>query len=221
MEEAARAQPGEGSAATLDAVLERTRASTVSVDLDLARSIIRQPDLSPTATPWQFAERAAADLRALIGLTRGPLKNQPLADLLQARWADLKEATATAREFAYGARLVDVDGKARLSLQTRAPKDRRFELARFFGDAIWQPGSEFGITSKSKTDRQKFQRAFAHSLLCPFDDLRRVVDVNAPTPEAIQAAANQYRVHVTVVRNQLAYRGYLPFDTIGLEGEAV
>ena len=85
---------------------------------------------------------------------------------------------------------------------------------------MWQEEAGFGIISRSKTDRQKFQRAFAHGLLCPFDDLQRVLDVNDPTPEAMQAAARRFGVNPSVVRNQLVYKGYLPFENTNEEAEA-
>jgi Zn-dependent peptidase ImmA (M78 family) len=110
--------------------------------------------------------------------------------------------------------------KSRVALQTKTPHDRRFELVRQFADAVWQRDSEFGIVSRSKSDRQKFQRAFGNSLLCPFDDLQRVVDVNDPTPETITAAARRFGVHPSVVRYQLVYKGYLPFENTNEEAEA-
>lgn len=108
----------------------------------------------------------------------------------------------------------------RLSLQTWTSHDRRFELSRVFGDAVWQGAAKFGIVSRSKSDRQKFQRAFAHSLLCPFDDLEGIIDVNDPTPESISAAARRFLVHESVVRNQLVYKGYLPFENTSEATEA-
>ncbi|TIX52674.1 MAG: hypothetical protein E5V33_28315, partial [Mesorhizobium sp.] len=61
---------------------------------------------------------------------------------------------------------------------------------------------------------------FAHSLLCPFDDLQLVLDVNDATPEAMQAAARRFGVHQSVIRNQLVYKGYLPFENTNEETEA-
>ncbi|WP_186389879.1 hypothetical protein [Stappia sp. TSB10P1A] len=219
VEEAAHAQPGAGSAQSLGMAIEAARESRVEIDLSLADDLERNWNLPRYANPWQMAEAAAEELRALIGVPRGLLNHTVFGDLFKARWNDLKSATATARTLPYGARIGD-GRKYHAALQTIASHDRRFELARQFGDAVWRRDASFGIVSRSKTDRQKFQRAFAHSLLCPFSDLQRVVDVNDPTAEAMKMAAKRFGVHPSVVRNQLVYKGYLPFENKNDETEA-
>lgn len=219
VEEAAHAQPGASAAQSLSLAIEATRESKVEVDLSLADSLKRDWNLPSYASPWAMAEAAAAELRSIVGVTRGLLNHKVFADIFKARWDDLKSSTATARKLPYGAR---IGGKknSRVALQTLKPYDRRFELARQFGDAVWQKDADFGIVSRSKSDRQKFQRAFAHSLLCPFEDLQRVIDVNDPTLETMQIAARKFGVHPSVVRNQLVYKGYLPFENANEEAEA-
>lgn len=219
VEEAAHALPGADAAQFLSLAIEATHESKVEIDLSLADSLQRDWNLPSHASPWEMAEAAATELRSIIGVTRGLLNHTDFADIFKARWDDLKSATATARNLPYGAR-IGGETKSRVALQTLKPYDRRFELARQFGDAVWQKDTDFGIVSRSKSDRQKFQRAFAHSLLCPFEDLQRVIDVNDPTPEAMQKAARMFRVHPSVVRNQLVYKGYLPFENTNEEAEA-
>jgi hypothetical protein len=219
VEEAAHAQPGVTSAQFLSRAIEATRESEVEVDLSLADSLTRDWSLPSYASPWQMAEAAAREVRSIIGVPRGLLKHEVFENIFQVRWDYLKSATATARKLPYGARFGD-EKKFRIALQTYRSYDRRFELARLFGDAVWQKDACFGITSQAKTDRQKFQRAFAHGLLCPFDDLQRVLDVNDPTSDAMKAAAKKFGVHPSVVRNQLVYKGYLPFENTNEEAEA-
>ena len=219
VEEAAHAQPGANAAQSLSMVIEAAQESKVEVDLSLADSLTRDWNLPSDASPWEMAEAAAAELRSIIGVTRGSLNRKDFADIFKARWDDLKSSTATARKLPYGAR-IGGEKTSRVALQTLQPHDRRFELARQFGDAVWQKDSAFGIVSHAKSDRQKFQRAFAHSLLCPFEDLQRVIDVNDPSPEAMQKAARMFGVHPSVVRNQLVYKGYLPFENTNEEAEA-
>lgn len=219
VEEAAHAQPGGGAAQSLSLAIEASRESKVEVDLTLADSLKRDWNLPSSASPWRMAEAAATELRSIIGITKGLLDHTAFADIFKARWDDLKTATATARKLPYGARIGD-ERKTTVALQTSKPYDRRFELARQFADAVWQKDAGFGIVSRSKSDRQKFQRAFAHNLLCPFDFLQRVIDVNEPTADTMQKAAKMFGVHPSVVRNQLVYKGYLPFDNTNEEAEA-
>lgn len=219
VEEAAHAQPGANAAQSLSLVIEATRESKVEVDLSLANSLKRDWNLPSYASPWEMAEAAATELRSIIGVTRGPLNRTVFADVFKARWDDLKLSTATAKKLPYGAR-IGGEKKSRVALQTLTPHNRRFELARQFGDAVWQKDTDFGIVSRSKSDRQKFQRAFARSFLCPFEDIQRVIDVNDPTPEAMEKAAHKFGVHPSVVRYQLVYKGYLPFENTNEEAEA-
>lgn len=219
VEEAAHAQPGVDSVRVLTEVIEATRESTVEVDLGLTRQVREVVNFPRHASPWQMAEAASKHLRSIIGVTRGPLSDADFGGIFRQRWEDLKSATATARKLVYGARVSEED-RSRLALQTVTADDRRFELARQFADGVWQKDAGFGIISRSKTDRQKFQRAFANSLLCPFDDLQYALDVNNPTPKAMAAAARKFRVHPSVVRYQLVYKGYLPFDNKIEEAEA-
>lgn len=221
VDEAANAYPGTQSPSILRDVIEATRASSVELDLSLSHENNFSSDLPSTASPWMLAEAAAKNLRERIGIRRGPLKRQEFADVFKARWDDLKAAAATARNLPYCARLSMKGDSSLLSLKTFSAHDRRFELARFLGDAVWNDVGSFGIISYAKTDRQKFQRAFAHNLLCPFDDIRQHVDLNNPTDEDIDATARKFHVHSTVVRNQLIYKGYLPFENTREEVEAV
>lgn len=219
VEEAAHAQPGSNSARSLSLAMEATRDSAVAVDLSLADKLSRNWNLPNYASPWQMAEAAATELRSIIGVNTGRLNQAVFGDIFRARWADLKSSTATARKLPYGARMGE-DVKSRIALQTLTSHDRRFELARQLGDAIWHRNTGFGIVSRAKSDRQKFQRAFAHNLLCPFDDLQQAIDVNDPKPEAMQIVARKFGVHPSVVRNQLVYKGYLPFENSSEAAEA-
>lgn len=212
VEEAAHAHPGEESAESLRLVIEATRTSTLHVDLSMANVLAKKDIILGRGSPWQMAEAAAVELRQIIGASHGPLSNRILADIFSTRWMELKNATATARNLKYGARIVEGDS-SRIALQNTNPRDRRFELVRQLGDAIWCGDSEFGVVSRAKTDRQKFQRAFANSLLCPFDDLERELDVNNLTEEAMRNAAKSFKVNPSIIRNQLVYKGYIPFES--------
>jgi hypothetical protein len=76
------------------------------------------------------------------------------------------------------------------------------------------------VISKAKTDRQKFQRAFAQNLLVPFSDLATRIELANPTALQIQQAAIHYHVHPNVITRLLILEGVLPEETLGERLEA-
>lgn len=219
VEEAAHAQPGENAAVSLGKVIDATLQSNLTVDLSLAEEIRNNlGECQINMAPWQMAKEAATHLRSILDVEMGEFNNVSLSDAFRTRWQDLKLASSTARDLQYGARINSERG-AKISLQFSSEIDRRFELARQFGDAIWENNTQFGIVSRSKTDRQKFQRAFANNLLCPIDAIHEVV--NDPKNKSVRAEASRcLKVRESVIRNQLVYAGYLPFENITQQVEA-
>jgi len=71
------------------------------------------------------------------------------------------------------------------------------------GDAIWSKLSPLGPISRTATARQKFQRAFAASILCPAAGLISFVGHENPSDEDISAAARHFHVSERVVRSVL------------------
>lgn len=218
VEEAAVAVPGEHAPGSLRQSVEATRSSAVIVDLSIARQA--QAHSSLPLPPWRQAEDAAWRLRSAIGREEGPLLAKALADTLQVRWEAVAAATATARTLPYAGRLSGRGDAVKLSLQTLKPHDRRYELARALGDAVWNIDAPFSPLTKGKTDRQKFSRAFAQSLLCPFHELRKHVTLEAPTELEMHAAARYFHVNVGVIRTLLVNKGILPRETLDERVEA-
>jgi Zn-dependent peptidase ImmA (M78 family) len=163
-----------------------------------------------SAPPWQAAEQAADWMRIGLGIGRGPLRNKRLAELLGTRKEafDLPRPSVETRP--YGLRLKDESGsRDRIVLRSRWPQARRFEMARALGDAIWADHDRLGPLASSNTSRQKFQRAFAQSLLCPFDDLMAYMGAERPGASDVEAAARHFHVSEQVVRTVLVNKGVL------------
>lgn len=215
IEEAAIGCPGPRAPAVLQEAIAASRASAIMVDLRVAAAVVQTGHVrhSMRAT-WMEAEDAAAQIRREIGRPHGPLHNNALSEIFDVDWSNVVDAAATASKLPYGARLRDQGSVERIALQTRAGRDRRFELARVLGDAVWSGNVQFGIISRGKTDRQKFQRAFAQSLLCPFSDIQNEVDLTGPTDGQIEAAARRFHVNRRVVRTLLVNKGFLPRETL-------
>ena len=71
------------------------------------------------------------------------------------------------------------------------------------GDVIWSDNNALGPVSAAKSVRQKFQRAFAQSFLCPFADLEEYIENDQPTDEDIHAAAHHFHVSELMVQSLL------------------
>jgi hypothetical protein len=219
IEEAAVAVPGPRASRALEDAVEASEASPLLANLEVANAV----DLSASidsGTPWQLGEFAASKLRDAIGAADRPILGHAFGDILRVPWEKLKAAPATAQKLEYAARLKQGDMSARLALQMKTTSDRRFELSRMIGDFVWSGAEEFGVVSRAKTERQKFQRAFAQSLLCPFSELHKRVDLSGPTEEQISGAAKYFHVRPSVVHTLLVNKGVLPRETLAERLEA-
>ena len=215
VEEAAASSPGATASTTLAQVISASEASTVLINLT---SAVKTHDVIVRIDPWKpvwlAAENAAAQFRKAVGRAKGPILNKAFGDILAIRWQDVTAASSTAEKLPYGAWLTGDGTKERIALQAKSSAGRRFELARVIGDALLSRNANFGLFSRARTDRQKFQRAFAQSLLCPLEDLQEHIDVTGPTDEQIKAAAKHFHVHETVVRTLLVNKSVMRRETL-------
>jgi hypothetical protein len=205
VEEAAQAAPGLTAATTLTREIEVTREAHNECDLSVASEYVIRSAIDPSQPPWIMAERASTLVREGVGTVRGPLKNKRLADILGTSVDALHTSkSAKHQNLQYGLRLrTGKPGSDIVSLRSRWSHDRRFEMSRALGDVIWATNDELGPIARSKTARQKFQRAFAQSLLCPFDDLLEYMNTETPSDGDLTAAATHFHVSEQVVRTVL------------------
>ena len=73
---------------------------------------------------------------------------------------------------------------------------------------MWSGDDALGPLSAAKSERQKFQRAFAQAFLCPFADLQGYIDTEEPGEDDIHAAARHFHVserliHATLYNNHI------------------
>ena len=101
-----------------------------------------------------------------------------------------------------------------MALSSRWSADRRFEFSRALGDAIWSQNETLGPLTKAKSARQKFQRAFAQALLCPYDDLQAYIGGDT-SDGALAAAAKHFHVSDRLVRSLLVNKGDLQRHRLG------
>jgi hypothetical protein len=80
----------------------------------------------------------------------------------------------------------------------------RFAFCRSLYEVLIAPNREPAIVTKSKTQRQKANRAFAAEFLLPSATLRNRITEEEVEPEMIEDLANEFGVSSMVVQHQLA-----------------
>ena len=202
VEEAAMAAPGTEAAEALRREIEAAEASRWTCDFSVAVGAAGALQHTPTDPPWKSAENAAQALRRALSISPGPLRNGRLSELLGVRQDVFRSTTSSRPDLAYGLRLKSGQTDV-IALRSRWSHDRRFELTRALGDKIWAETDTLGPLARSRTARQKFQRAFAQSLLCPFDSLIEYMGTDSPNEGDISAAARHFHVAERVVQTVL------------------
>ena len=210
VEEAIVAIQGEAAAKTLEEEICVAKKSRITCDFReavAAAGILRTGSGNPI---WETAEQAAKAVRHGLGTQDGPLWNTRLAELLKVPKDAFRGAGSEATELHYGLRLREGEREGNaIALSARWSKARRFELCRALGDAVWSGGDALGPMTRAKTGRQKFQRAFAQSLLCPYEDLLAYINTEQPSEEDISAAASRFHVSERVIQTVLVNKGVI------------
>jgi hypothetical protein len=190
--------------------LHQLRAATTEIDLAAASRVT----VEASGKPWERASSAARRARDLLGVGEGPLGDDKLAEVLGRRLP--VEGTASADvEIAGGFRPRDGGGSARVLLGTERPTSQRFALARLFGMAALLPRAEQGLVLTSvKSAAQKFSRAFAQELLCPWAELDAFTDEHGVGERAIARAASRYQISEMAITASLVNHGKLERDRL-------
>lgn len=221
VEEALSAVPGAEASSVLASEVDTTQAWGKACDFSAILSNLPAVTRNPVEPPWVAAEKAARRVREIAGIAPGPLDSKHLAQVLGTTPRVLRGIPGTTRQ-TYGLRIcADRTGERQVvSLRSRRAQDRRFELCRALGDTLWSRSDGIGPLTKTSTARQKFQRAFAQSLLCPFDDLHASLNTDCPEEEDIASAADRFQVSPRVVQTVLVNKGIMERERLNDRLEA-
>lgn len=164
-----------------------------------------------TSVAWKAGVNAAHIARRAADLGDGPVDNQKLAQLAGVR-AQFVEETATAIPIAV---MLDTNqNQGKISLKSKYPTGRRFELARLIGDRTFWPNRErLVVATDTQMYRQKFQRAFAGELLCPLESLKETLQGDFSS-SAIENAAYEFDVSPLLIRTHLVNKGLIPREDL-------
>ena len=203
LQEAALAHQGAHATAVLDDCIGAAECSNVVVQAPFAVEEF-QIDRSSLQPPWALAVDAANLLRQRLGVPPGPLRNTRLSEIVGINVDHLHTKRRSNIVIPYALRLRDDARRAsRLALRSVWSHSRRFELSRSLGDIIWSGDDALGPLSAAKSERQKFQRAFAQAFLCPFADLQAYIDTEEPGEDDIHAAARHFHVSERLIQATL------------------
>lgn len=179
------------------------------------RNSLRQKisEIARDALPWKQGARAAELVRDAWDVNSGePILNKNLCDLLGIPLPVLSGAeSARTYPMAAGFRDRAAEDGLKVILTKRPITGRRFELARLVGDdLVTNTGENLLPVTNAKTARQKFQRAFAQELLCPFVALDEFFGGKTPDDDEMEAAAGHFHVSPLLIKTTLVNRGRLP-----------
>ena len=230
--EACVSQQGTDVACALEQALRAVEDSRTKVHLSAAIAAARSHSTehsdsaflrSSRVPPWKLAEEAASRLRENLAVPHGPIPNGRLRELLGVSTHHFNHIRSF-RSIPYGVRRCDPDqGTSTVALRASWNEAKRFEFCRVLGDAIWSENDGLGLISSAKSVRQKFQRAFAQSFLCPFSDLLDFIGTDSPMADDVTAAAQRFRVSERVVQTTLVKKRVIDqeqFEQMVADGEA-
>lgn len=208
VEEAIVASQGAMAADALEEEIKVAKRSRVICRLHDAVAAAGDIGCESNKPIWEIAEEAATAVRRGLRAQDGPLKNTRLAELLNTSKDHFRARESEATKLHYGLRLREGDGEDNVvAMCARWSQGRRFELCRTLGDAVWSRNDALGPMTRTKTGRQKFQRAFAQSLLCPYGDLLTYINTEEPSEDDISAAARHFHVSERVIQTVLVNKG--------------
>jgi hypothetical protein len=165
-------------------------------------------EIESSLLPWQRAAQAARMARDVWSLESGPVPTSILAEILSISKESLLNDLEVQGPMHAGFRNGQPDTFG-VFLNKPFSVSRRFALLRLVGDHLTAPQGERLLPAalRSKTQRQKFQRAFAQEFLCPYTDLIGYLGAADPSDEDIEEAARHFDVSPFVVETILVNKG--------------
>ncbi|MDZ7762779.1 MAG: hypothetical protein U5L00_21330 [Desulfovermiculus sp.] len=201
------AEPSEdpvGEFEQIQAALENSSHCMRNFDRDWvdAGNTAHSPGHEP---PWKKAARVAMHVRKQLGIGVEPLSNDRLTDYLSVA-RDILTQQFPSTPWAAGLR---AERGVKIHLAATRETGRRFSLARLLGDHLHTSIRENLLPlTQAKTGRQKFQRAFAQQLLCPFEGLVAWLNTERPNEEQMESAADHFNVSSMVVQHAFENKAF-------------
>lgn len=202
-------------------MLAQTRRSGIHMSLNSFEQIVKSCDTSSFEAdlPWKRATSAARIARQVWGIGEGPISNETLSDLFEVQRGYLENPAVKTSPIAAGLRADDSVDSVKVVMRGKYGTGRRFELMRLVGDCIAAPHPDRLLpATTAKTDRQKFQRAFAQEFLLPFEEVQQRIAEQKPgtdiSEDDVDEIAQAYDVSPLVVQTLLVNKAYLARENL-------
>lgn len=165
--------------------------------------------------PWSRGINAARKARLCLGLNGEVVSNRRLAEIFDLPERLLETGAQSGGPFSATLHS-DNAGIGRMIIDKRLATGRRFAVSRLLGDRLFvgDENERLSTATEAATARQKFQRAFAQELLCPFDSLMELLGSDSPTDDDMDGAAEHFQVSPLLIRTKLVNSQVLPRDTL-------
>ena len=189
----------------------RPQALEVTIpENEVLRGKIRE-EVRPSIFPWHRAAQAAEVSRKTWGLGPGPVSSEVFSDMLGVRPRELlSQDVPPGIPMTAGFWDAPGSGAIKVHLHRRPSTSRRFALARVVGACLDVETPEKLVpVSDAATQRQKFQRAFAQELLCPYSDLKEFIGDRTPDDPIIEDAADYFDVSPLLIKTTLVNKKML------------
>jgi len=212
------ADSGELASRQVDELYNHAIQNALIADVPKRHDIQKRLGATQSAIPWRRAEIAARIAREAWGLT-APVSTKDFCDILSIQEQKFMDIDSASRQPLFaGFRNASSPHEFTVSLNGRRETSRRFALARLVADSIVADEDERLLPgTRARTDRQKFQRAFAQELLCPFESLREYEFFSEGKPiddDEIDEAAHYFTVSPLLVKTLLVNKGLLERETL-------
>lgn len=163
---------------------------------------------APNAPPWDEGYHCARKLRQQLSLDGEPLSTmEALASALGEDRRLMDEATQPDGSLGRtpqvdGVIAIHEDMSASFAFQPRSELGRRFSLCRAIGEVLTSGGSR-ALLTKSHSERQQRNRAFAAEFLAPSHSLRTRVTRALVDEEEVADLAEEFGVSWYVIKHQI------------------
>ena len=171
----------------------------------------RIPERTTVDEPWRQGYAIASQVRELLGLGGTLLRTDAdLAKALGTHVARMKEATINGTKSpGYFDAIVGFNSRGGSGFYVSKSHEvaRRYTLSRCLCEVVLSTGNAPSLISRSNSERQKRNRAFAAEFLAPADLLKERIRSRVVPVDLVEQLALEFGVSEFVIRHQFVNHG--------------